>query len=255
MSNLPTLYTPYNKCRFRVYKTLAIANSDSHPLMHWEIGVVKGDNTRFKLGDGFYSATPSAFRGTTFANLPWTNAASYINSNANPYAANTTRILTAAQLAQQYITSTSAAAVTITGPTATALATQLGAIAGSKFTFTIDNSAGANPVIFTPGAGFTKNGIGSFVVPTGGVQQFEVNFTSTTAATIKSYVTVPAADVAALTDNSGGASGGNTIAVLVDAGGTAAGAPTTASVANALATLAAKQNAILTALKNAGLMV
>lgn len=63
-----------------------------------------------------------------------------------------------------------------------------------------------------------------------------------------------AAVVAALTDNSGGEAGDGTIAVLVDAGGTAAGAPTTASVANAIKELSTKQNAILTALKNAGLM-
>lgn len=273
MSDLPILYTPYNKCRFRVYKSLAIANSDSKPLMHWEIGVVKGDNTRFKLGDGFYSGTgyPDAkpFRGTKFANLPWTNASSYINSNANPYAANVTATLTAAQLAQQYITSTSAAPVSLTLPTATLLATQIGAIAGTKFTFTVDNSAGANPVTIVLGSGMTKTGVGSFVVPTGGVYQFEINFTSTTAATIKSYVTAPAADVAALVDNSGGTSGAGTIGVVTNPTITGWNGssfyPTAAQataidtaiteLTNAVATLAAQNNAMRTSLINAGLMV
>jgi hypothetical protein len=53
-----------------------------------------------------------------------------------------------------------------------------------------------------------------------------------------------AATVAALTDSSGGTGGGNTIAVVTD----------NASAANAIATLAAKLNATLAALKAAGVM-
>ncbi len=52
------------------------------------------------------------------------------------------------------------------------------------------------------------------------------------------------ASITALTDNSGGTSGGNTIAVVSD----------TATTKNAVATLAAKVNAIIAALKTAGIM-
>lgn len=54
----------------------------------------------------------------------------------------------------------------------------------------------------------------------------------------------PAAVVVPLTDNSTGASGGNTIAAVTDV----------ASAANAVATLSAKVDAILVSLKAAGLM-
>lgn len=63
-----------------------------------------------------------------------------------------------------------------------------------------------------------------------------------------------AAVVAALVDNSGGAAGDGTIGALVDAGGTAAGAPTTASVADAIKELSTKLNAVIAALKTAGIM-
>ena len=102
--------------------------------------------------------------------------------------------LTAAQLSLGYIdssTATSGGASTITLPTATALATQLGATAGSEFTFIVDNSAGAGALTVVVGAGI--------VVPTtaitGGVSlavsvaqaegKFSIFFTSATAANIR----------------------------------------------------------------------
>lgn len=258
------------KFRLYVFSTLALANASTRTFGNGTFIMIKGDYTRFKMGGGIDLSfdTPPAPTAQTFAQLPWVNTVPVFNSNTNPYAANTSATLTAAQLAQQYITSTSAAAVALLGPTATLLATQLGAIAGTRFTFTIDNSAGANPVTFTPGSGFTKTGVGSFIVPTGGTTQFEVNFTSPTAATIKSYAVNAAADVVAITDNTTGVSGLPTLAVVTnpdlsawngstDPTATQATAINAAitSLKNAVAALAAENNALLTALKNAGLMV
>lgn len=62
-----------------------------------------------------------------------------------------------------------------------------------------------------------------------------------------------AADVAALTDNSGGTSGGNTIAVI-GAGTTDTSAAKLTDTANAIATLSAKIDAILVSIKAAGQM-
>ena len=62
-----------------------------------------------------------------------------------------------------------------------------------------------------------------------------------------------AADVVTLTDNSGGTSGGNTIAVI-GAGSTDTSAAKLTDTANAIATLAAKIDAILAVMKTAGQM-
>lgn len=57
-----------------------------------------------------------------------------------------TATLTAAQVATGYVSTTSAAAVTMTLPTGTALGTQLGATQGLCFDLYIDNTAGSNTV-------------------------------------------------------------------------------------------------------------
>ncbi len=61
-------------------------------------------------------------------------------------AINSTATATAAQVKTGWITSTSAAATTITLPTGTLLGTALGAVAGTSFDLYIDNTAGANTV-------------------------------------------------------------------------------------------------------------
>ena len=61
-------------------------------------------------------------------------------------AVNATATLTAAQVASGYITTTSAAAVTMTLPTGTLLGAQLAAQQGDTFELYIDNTAGANTV-------------------------------------------------------------------------------------------------------------
>ena len=68
-----------------------------------------------------------------------------------PAAVNVTATLTAAQVAGGYITTTSAAAVTMTMPTGTLLGTQVGAKQGTAFDLIIDNTAGANTVTVAVG--------------------------------------------------------------------------------------------------------
>lgn len=63
-----------------------------------------------------------------------------------PAAVNTSATLTAAQVAGGYITTTSAAPVTMTMPTGTLLGAAVGAVAGTVLDLYIDNSAGANTV-------------------------------------------------------------------------------------------------------------
>lgn len=115
-----------------------------------------------------------------------------VNSYPDPVAVNVTAAVTAAELAGGRITSTSAAAVTATLPTATLLAPVLGATTGSRFQFIIDNSGGANTVTVD----LTGTGITTGTAPiTGGdtltvsvanaVGLFELFFTSATAAIIR----------------------------------------------------------------------
>jgi hypothetical protein len=105
-------------------------------------------------------------------------------------AINTTATVTAAQLAGGLLTSTSAAAVTMTLPTATALATQLGAVQGTVFDFVVDNSAGSNTVTVAVGSGIVASGFpGTNTLTlansaTIGVATFRIVFISTTAATL-----------------------------------------------------------------------
>lgn len=103
-------------------------------------------------------------------------------------AVDVTGAITAAELAGGYITSTSAAAVSATLPTASLLATQLGAVAGTRFQFTVDNSSGANTVTIVVNTGITVNtspitGGSTLTVSTANaVAIFELFFTSTTTA-------------------------------------------------------------------------
>lgn len=105
-------------------------------------------------------------------------------------AINTTATVTAAQLAGGLLTSTSAAAVTMTLPTATALATQLTAVQGTIFDFVVDNSAGANTVTVAVGSGIvastfpSTNTLTLGASATTGTAVFRITFISATAATL-----------------------------------------------------------------------
>jgi len=164
---------------------------------------------------GYYSALPIATTSTltggsgqingnlnvtgavTAAAVYGTSANGIINAptfSHTPTAINTTATATAAQVATGYITSTSAAAVTITLPTATALATQLAAGQGSVFELYIDNTAGAHTITITPDASMVASqvaqvatygvptfGLMTVVSGTSGIGCFRFVFSSATA--------------------------------------------------------------------------
>jgi len=106
-------------------------------------------------------------------------------------AINATATATAAEVATGYITSTSAAATTITLPTGTLLGAALGAVAGTSFDLFIDNTAGANTVtmavavngILSTGAADTGGSFGDLTVASGvtGIARYTLMFASATA--------------------------------------------------------------------------
>lgn len=136
------------------------------------------------------------FTGTTTfdkltVNLATFNGPSITKRTAS--AINATATATAAQVATGYITSTSAAATTITLPTGTLLGAQLGATAGTVFKLYVDNTAGANTVtiavavngILSALAAAVSASFGLLTVPSGvtGTAEFTLMFSSATAYT------------------------------------------------------------------------
>jgi len=113
--------------------------------------------------------------------------------NRVPTAINSTATATAAQVASGYITSTSAAATTITMPTGTLLGAAVGAVRGTILNLYIDNTAGANTVtiavavngILSAGAAAVAGTFGLLTVPAGvtGQAKFTLMFSSATAYT------------------------------------------------------------------------
>jgi hypothetical protein len=106
-------------------------------------------------------------------------------------AINATATATAAQVATGYITSTSAAATTITLPTGTLLGAALGATQGTVFDLYVDNTAGANTVtmavatngILSSAAADTPGSFGDLTIAAGatGLARFTLMFSSATA--------------------------------------------------------------------------
>ena len=106
-------------------------------------------------------------------------------------AINATATATAAQVASGYITSTSAAATTITLPTGTALGNAIGAAKGTVLDLFIDNTAGANTVtiavntnaILSTAAADTAGSFGDLTVAAGatGLARYTIMFSSATA--------------------------------------------------------------------------
>lgn len=106
-------------------------------------------------------------------------------------AINATATATAGQVATGYITSTSAAATTITLPTGTLLGAALSAQKGDVFDLYIDNTAGANTVtiavatngIKSDAANTTAGSFGQLTVASGvtGIGRFTLIFSSATA--------------------------------------------------------------------------
>ena len=108
-------------------------------------------------------------------------------------AINATATVTATQAATGYITSTSAAATTLTLPTGTLLGAALGAVKGTVFDLYIDNTAGASTItvavavngILSALAVAVAASAGLLTIPSGvtGQAKFTLMFSSATAYT------------------------------------------------------------------------
>lgn len=106
-------------------------------------------------------------------------------------AINATATATVEEVLTGYITSTSAAATTITLPTGTLLGAALGAQKGTVFDLFIDNTGGANTVtiavatngILSTAAADTAGSFGDLTVASGvtGLAQYRLMFSSPTA--------------------------------------------------------------------------
>lgn len=106
-------------------------------------------------------------------------------------AINATATATAAQVKTGHITSTSAAATTITLPTGTLLGAALGAVQGTVLELYIDNTAGASTVtiavatngIISDAATTTAASFGDLTIASGvtGIGRFTIMFSSPTA--------------------------------------------------------------------------
>lgn len=149
--------------------------------------------TNRALGTPSIPAFPQTQQKVIKQVVDWINsvtAGSVIVRRPSPVAINATATATVDQLLSGYITSTSAAATTITTPTATALAAALNAVQGTSFDFMIDNSAGANTVtlaldssiaVVTPAI---TGGATLTVSTANAIGTFRVVFTSNTTAKI-----------------------------------------------------------------------
>jgi hypothetical protein len=152
--------------------------------------------------NGFQSITKSATTGAvtvtgtfgastsvttlTAANLVFTD-----QNHPTTAAINATATATAAEVATGYITSTSAAATTITLPTGTLLGAAIGAVRGTVLELYVDNTAGASTVtmavavngILSTAATDTAGSFGDLTIAAGatGLARFTIMFSSATA--------------------------------------------------------------------------
>jgi len=153
----------------------------------------------YGVGGGFTNYQSSQSLDTVLANIngSTTSEGSAVFSQGilveytDKAAVNATATISAAELAKGYVTSTSAAATSITLPTATQLATQLGATKGTIFTFYVDNTAGANTVTVVVGSGIVAasalTGGTTLTVSasaTVGIGTFQIVFSSATAGVL-----------------------------------------------------------------------
>jgi len=129
----------------------------------------------------------NGFIGSVTGNI----AGSGTITHATTSAINATATATAAQVATGYITSTSAAATTITLPTGTLLGAALGASKGTVFDLYVDNTAGASVVtiavavngVVSDAGTTTVASFGDLTVGAGvtGLSRFTLMFSSATA--------------------------------------------------------------------------
>jgi hypothetical protein len=128
---------------------------------------------------------------TSVTDLTTTNLVFTDQNHPSTAAINATATATAAQVATGFITSTSAAATTITLPTGTALGAAINATKGTVMDLYIDNTGGANTVtiavavngILSTAAADTAGSFGDLTVASGvtGLARFTIMFSSATA--------------------------------------------------------------------------
>lgn len=136
-------------------------------------------------------ASENGFEGAVVGNVTGSIAVGVVTHT--PVAINASATASAAQTASGYITSTSAAATTITLPTGTLLGAALGATQGTVHELYVDNTAGANTVtvavavngVLSAAAAAAAASFGLLTVPSGvtGVARFTLMFSSATAYT------------------------------------------------------------------------
>jgi len=147
--------------------------------------------------NGFQSITVAPSTGVVTVNATFgaTTAVTKLSYTAQTHpttaAINATATATAAQVATGYITSTSAAATTITLPTGTLLGAAIGAVRGTVLELYVDNTAGANTVtmavatngILSSAAADTPGSFGDLTIAAGatGLARFTIMFSSATA--------------------------------------------------------------------------
>jgi hypothetical protein len=152
--------------------------------------------------NGFQTITKSATTGavtvtgtfgaaTSVTDLTTTNLVFTDQNHPTKAAINATATATAAQVATGYITSTSAAATTITLPTGTSLGAAIGATQGTVLDLYVDNTAGASTVtiavatngILSSAAADTAGSFGDLTIAAGatGLARFTIMFSSATA--------------------------------------------------------------------------
>lgn len=126
-----------------------------------------------------------AFSTTGFA----TFGAGLIENRSTEVAVNASATVTGANVKAGYFTSTSALATTLTLPTATDVATALGATAGSTYEFVVDNTAGAETVTVAVNTGIVVQSVvtgGETLTiaasATEGLGVFKLTFSSATTA-------------------------------------------------------------------------
>jgi len=130
---------------------------------------------------------------TTFSG-PVVSQSGFLSDHTTSAAINATAVATAAEVATGYITSTSAAATSITFPTGTLLGAELQATAGTVLDLVVDNTGGASTVtmvvgtnaILSDAATTTAASFGDLTIASGvtGMARYTLLFSSATAYTI-----------------------------------------------------------------------
>jgi len=152
--------------------------------------ITKSPTTGAVTVTGTFGASTTV-TSVTATNVTATNLVITDQNHPTTAAINATATASAAQVATGYITSTSAAATTITLPTGTLLGAAIGATRGTVLELYVDNTAGANPVtiavavngVLSSAAVDTAASFGDLTILNGvtGLARFTIMFSSATA--------------------------------------------------------------------------